>query len=342
MQWHRMLIASQEQQAFNNQRRLGRKTALMNCLVSAVSGLMVVAVLWFASLVFTQQLVTAPILVMAVLIALGANEAFIALPASFIKLGASYAAVRRLNELSSASPPSDVQATLLEEAGLAINVTDLSLRYSHSLQSALSNVDFRLPAGKRAVITGSSGAGKSSLASLLMGRLKAAQGEVIVGGVPPWQLSAESRANHFAMLTQQVDLFDASLADNLRIANPAASDAVLWDVLSAVALDSWVQQLPKGLATAVGEKGQQLSGGQGRRLALARLMLCNPQVVILDEPFAGVDAATAKHISASLDKWLVNRTAIYFIHQVSSLNLLPGVEYHWHLDAGKLHQCLIE
>jgi ABC-type bacteriocin/lantibiotic exporter with double-glycine peptidase domain len=71
-------------------------------------------------------------------------------------------------------------------------------------------------------------------------------------------------------------------------------------------------------------------------------MLCNPQVVILDEPFAGVDAATAKHISASLDKWLVNRTAIYFIHQVSSLNLLPGVEYHWHLDAGKLHQCLIE
>ena len=139
-----------------------------------------------------------------------------------------------------------------------------------------------------------------------------------------------------------MDLFDASLAENLRIASPAASDNMLWDVLSDVALDSWVEQLPKGLATAVGEKGQQLSGGQGRRLALARLMLCNPQLVILDEPFAGVDAKTAQHVAASLDKWLVNRTAIFFVHQVSSLNLLPDVEYHWHLDAGKLSQCLSE
>lgn len=140
------------------------------------------------------------------------------------------------------------------------------------------------------------------------------------------------------MLTQQVDLFDASIAENLRIADPTASDDKLWKALRAVTLDSWVEQLPKGLATAVGEKGQQLSGGQGRRLALARLMLCNPKVVILDEPFAGVDETTAKHIAASLDKWLVNRTAIFLVHQVSSLNLLPGVEYHWHLDAGKLSQ----
>lgn len=68
-------------------------------------------------------------------------------------------------------------------------------------------------------------------------------------------------------------------------------------------------------------------------------MLCKPQVVILDEPFAGVDATTAKNIAVSLDKWLINRTAIFFVHQVSSLNLLPGIEYHWHLDAGQLSQC---
>lgn len=338
-QWHRAIIAGQEQQAFNNQRRLGRKTALINSLVSAVSGLMVVAVLWFASLAFTQQLVTAPILVMAVLIALGANEMFITLPASFIKLGASYAAVQRLNQLTSDSKPVHTTATLSEKSGLVIRTDYLSLHYARTLQPVLSNVDFHLPAGKRAVITGNSGAGKSSLASVLMGRLKPTRGEVTIGGVPPWQLSAESRANHFALLTQQVDLFDASLAENLRIANPSASDAALWEVLGAVVLDGWVHQLPQGLATAVGEKGQQLSGGQARRLALARLMLRNPQVVFLDEPFAGVDAITAKHIAASLDQWLVNRTSIYFIHQANSLHLLPGVEYHWHLDAGKLSQC---
>ncbi|WP_447045445.1 thiol reductant ABC exporter subunit CydC [Vreelandella sp. H-I2] len=340
-QWHREIIAGHEQQAYINQRRLGRKAALINSLVSAVSGLMVVAVLWLASLAFTQQLVTAPIVVMAVLIALGVNEMFIALPASFMKLGASYAAVRRLNQLTSDSKPVHPTATLSEEAGLAIRTNHLSLHYAQTLQPALSNVDFHLPAGKRAVITGNSGAGKSSLASVLMGRLKATQGEVTIGGELPWQLSSESRAHHFAMLTQQVDLFDTSLAENLRVANPSASDAALWEVLGAVVLDGWVQQLPQGLATAVGEKGQQLSGGQARRLALARLMLRNPQVVFLDEPFAGVDAATAKHIAASLDQWLVNRTAIYFVHQANSLNLLPGVEYHWHLDAGKLSQCLL-
>lgn len=337
-QWHRAMIASQEQQAFSNQRCLGRKAAFINCLVSIISGLMVVAVAWFASLVFTHQLITGPILVMVVLIALGANEAFITLPASFIKLGASYAAVRRLNELTDDVSPTNPSATLSEDVGLSIQASQLSLRYAQTLEPALRSIDFRLPAGKRAVITGNSGAGKSSLARVLMGRLKATQGEVTVGGISPWQLSVECRAAHFSMLTQQVDLFDASIAENLRVASPKASDDILWEALSAVALDSWVEQLPKGLATAVGEKGQQLSGGQGRRLALARLMLRNPQVVILDEPFAGVDEATAKHIAASLDQWLINRTVIFFVHQVSSLNRLPGVEYHWHLDAGKLSQ----
>ena len=337
--WHRKLIVSQERQAFSNLRRLGRKTALLNCVVSVVSGVMVVAVVWLASLVFSQQLVAGPILVMAALIALGANEAFITLPASFIKLGASHAAVQRLNEVADVPTASKASATLPEGRGLDIQANQLSLRYAKTLEPALSELEFHLPAGKRAVITGKSGAGKSSLASLLMGRLEATHGDVRVGEVPSSQLSTENRARHFAMLTQQVDLFDASIAENLRIANPSASDGMLWDVLKAVAMDSWVEQLPKGLATAVGEKGHQLSGGQGRRLALARLMLGNPQVVILDEPFAGVDAATAKQIAASLDKWLINRTVIFFVHQVISLNLLPGVEYHWHLDAGKLSQC---
>ena len=337
--WHRALITHQEAQAFSNQRHLGRKAALLNCLVSSVSGLLVVAVLWLGSAAFSQQMVTAPIAVMAVLIALGMNEAFMVLPASFVKLGASYAAVRRLNQLTGEPGAYTPTGEFPDNAMPAICTHKLSLHYAQTLQPALSNIDFKLPAGKRAVITGNSGAGKSSLAGVLMGRLKATQGEVSVGGVTPWQLSADSRAVHLAMLTQQVDLFDASLAENLRIADPTASDATLRQVLGAVALDKWAEQLPQGLSTAVGEKGQQLSGGQARRLALARLLLTNPQVVILDEPFAGVDLKTARHIAASLDQWLTNRTAIFFIHQVSSLSLLPGVEYHWHLDAGKLNQC---
>ncbi|MGP9568601.1 thiol reductant ABC exporter subunit CydC [Halomonas sp. AOP5-B2-8] len=335
-QWHRSLIARQEQQALSNQRSLGRRTALINCLVGAVSGLMVIGVLWLASVAFHQQWVTGPILVMAVLIALGANEAFIALPASFMKLGASYAAVRRLNKLTAGREPMGSPVTLPVGVGFAITAYQLSLTYAQSFVPALSDISFELPAGKRAVITGSSGAGKSSLASLLMGRLRATQGDIMIAGVHAWHLSPASRASKLAMLTQQVDLFDASLAENLRIASPDASDAMLHEVLKAVALNDWVNQLPDGLDTAVGERGQQLSGGQARRVALARLMLRDPSVVILDEPFAGLDAPTAQHVAFSLDLWLVNRSAIFFIHQIGSLDLLPRVEYHWHLDAGKL------
>lgn len=335
-QWHRALIARQERQAFSNQRSLGRRTALINCLVGAVSGLMVIGVLWLASVAFHQQWVTGPIVVMAVLIALGTNEAFIALPASFMKLGASYAAVRRLNKLTAGREPIGSPVMLPAGIGLAITAYQLSMTYPQSLIPALSDISFELPAGKRAVITGSSGAGKSSLASLLMGRLRATQGDIMIAGVHAWQLSPASRASKLAMLTQQVDLFDASLAENLRIASTDASDAMLHEVLKAVALNDWVSQLPDGLDTAVGERGQQLSGGQARRVALARLMLRDPSVVILDEPFAGLDTPTAQHVARSLDLWLVNRSAIFFIHQIGSLDLLPRVEYHWHLDAGKL------
>ena len=186
-------------------------------------------------------------------------------------------------------------------------------------------------------MTGVSGAGKSTLANLIMGRVSPSEGQVHVASYAPSNVTVESRAKHFALLTQQVDLFDGSLAANLRIANPEASDDQLWEALSQVALKDWAKQQPNQLMTQVGEMGQQLSGGQARRVALARIFLRDPAVVLLDEPFAGVDAFTAMHIAKSLDHWLIDRTAIFFIHQVECSSLLPGVNYHWRLAGGKLN-----
>ena len=152
----------------------------------------------------------------------------------------------------------------------------------------------------------------------------------------PSAVTLESSAAHMGYLPQQIDLFDGSLADNLRIAKPDATDEELWQVLAQVALSDWAKRQPRQLATQVGERGQQLSGGQARRVALARLLLRSPSVVLLDEPFAGVDAATARHVAASLDAWLVGRTAIFFVHQVDDAALVPGLAYQWRLDGGKL------
>ncbi|MCC5902901.1 MAG: thiol reductant ABC exporter subunit CydC [Halomonas sp.] len=334
--WHQQKIFCQEVHAAANQRRLMFKTALGNATVSLVTGMLVISVLWVGSVAMLEGHVSGPILVMAVLILLGVNEAFSVLPAAFIKLGASHAAVKRLNTLSTS--PANIGKIALPTSlcGHSVSLSNVSFRYPDMLEPAINAISLTLPSTKRAVITGVSGAGKSTLAQLLMGRISPTSGEISISGCAPFEVLADSRAANFAMLSQQVDLFDGSLAENLRIANPDANDEQLWSALAQVALSDWAQRQPQKLDTPVGEKGQQLSGGQARRVALARLFLCSPHMVLLDEPFAGVDAQTAQHIAHALDQWLGNKTVIYFVHQVDDVSLLPGVEFYWQLDEGRL------
>lgn len=334
--WYQHKINRHEHLALVNQRRLALKAAFGNALISMVTGALVLGVLWISSTALIAGQINGPVLVMVVLAVLGINEAFTTLPAAFSRLGSSYASVQRLNALS-ASPVSAAALSLPDsQQAYDVVLAQVSVRYADMLEPALDEISLHLPAGKRAVVTGASGAGKSTLAQLLMGRVSATHGDIKIAGVAPDEVLAESRAAHFAMLSQQIDLFDGSLADNLRIANPAATDEQLWGALAQVALSDWAQLQPEGLDTPVGEKGQQLSGGQARRVALARLLLREPNVVLLDEPFAGIDAKTAQHVACALDHWLTNRTVIYLLHQVDDDSLLPGVDYKWQLAGGRL------
>ncbi|RUR32778.1 thiol reductant ABC exporter subunit CydC [Vreelandella andesensis] len=335
--WYRTRVNRHEAQALSNQRRLAYKSSIGNALVLAVTGVLLVSVLWLGSFAVAAGQVAGPIVVMAVIAVLGINEIFTTLPAAFLKTGASYGAAQRLNTLADTSSETPSLTFPNAYRGHPVTFNHVSFRYPETAHSVLSDIAFTLPAGERAVMTGISGSGKSTLASLIMGRISPSQGKVYVANCTPSHVTEESRADHFALLTQHVDLFDGSLAANLRIANTEASDQQLMEVLSQVALDDWVMQQPKQLNTQVGEKGQQLSGGQARRVALARVLLRDPAVVLLDEPFAGVDALTAMHIAKSLDHWLVGRTVIYFVHQVEEPALLPNVNYHWRLAEGKLN-----
>ncbi len=130
------------------------------------------------------------------------------------------------------------------------------------------------------------------------------------------RLTEDDLRRRVAALTQRADLLDDSLAANLRIARPEAGEAELWAALAWVGLDAWAESLPRGLQTRVGEGGGQLSAGQARRLALARLYLRDPDLVILDEPFAGLDADTAAALGARLDVWLQGRSVLYLVHQL--------------------------
>lgn len=334
--WHRQKVEQHETLAFNNQRRLAMKSAMGNALLSGVTGCLLIATLWIGSMALSAEQVVGPILVMAVITVLGINEVLALLPAAFLKLGSSYGAAQRLNALKVNRPVFDVVELPENTEGHSLQFDQVSYTYPEGVAPALINLQATLPSQARAVITGVSGSGKSTLAGLVMGRIAPTQGAIRVAGISPWHVSPESRADHFALLTQQTDLFDGTLEENLRIAKPSATEEELWQALSSVALSHWVQQQPKQLSTHVGEKGQQLSGGQARRVALARLMLRDPKVVLLDEPFAGVDAETARHLAMSLDQWLSGRTAIFLLHQIDDVSLLPNVDYQWHLDGGRL------
>ncbi|UYG01438.1 thiol reductant ABC exporter subunit CydC [Halomonas sp. GD1P12] len=336
--WHQMHIEALEAGAGANQRRLAAKAALGNALILLVTGVLLIGVLWFLSQAALVDDIASPVAIMLLLVVLGASELFTALPSAFIKLGASYASVRRLNQLTPKAVSDEQPCAIFPEGspGVSVTLSDAGYTYPAMLAPALSGISLKVPAGARVAITGASGAGKSTLAHLILGRLVPSSGSMTVGGQAPCALLNDERASGFAFLSQQVDLFDATLADNLRLANESADDEALWQALERVALADWVRREPEGLQTPVGEKGRKLSGGQARRVALARLFLRNPGVVLLDEPFAGVDSDTARHLAASLDQWLVGRTAIYFVHQIDDVSLLPGLTYSRSLCHGQL------
>ena len=168
---------------------------------------------------------------------------------------------------------------------------------------------------------------------MIAGQIEADSGTIEVDGTPIGAFDLDALYPDIAYLTQQTDLFSGSFAGNLRIADSDADEPAMWAALQSVQLDAFVASTDQGLHTWVGESGMELSAGQARRLALARLFMRNPKLVILDEPLTGLDEETAEAVSASLSEWLSARTAIVLGHGPESL---PRVDRRLLLRAGAL------
>jgi len=333
---HRRRLEDVEARLQIDQRRLGRRVACGNALVGVAVGLTLVLVLWLAALARQTGSLSGPVMVMMPLAILAMNEALVGLPMAFTRLGATRAAAERLNALEEAKPGGDRNLEPLPPGPLAVTLEEVTLHYPGNLAPVLEAVCVDIRPGERVAITGVSGAGKSSLGGLLAGRLPPTRGRVLLGAVPLGWPVPGSLAQRVGLLTQRVDLFDDSLAANLRLAAPDATETRLWEALAMVDLADWAEALTAGLSTRVGEGGAQLSGGQARRLALARLWLRDPDLVILDEPFAGLDAETASHIAARLDGWLTGRTVITLVHQLGEAVDPPAIDRAMTLRAARL------
>lgn len=304
-----------------DQARLQRLVALGQGLQSLMLQLVVAACLLLLAGAWQEGWISGPVLVMLPLALLALQEAFQNLPAAFANWGGTLAAARRLNQASEegTKKPSSGQLSLPDYTSIKFQKIDLLL----GCQQVFKDFQLEIARGEKLAVLAASGKGKSSLASLLAKQLSTQQGQLLLKtqdqALPLEDLNTKIWLNHLGYLTQETELFAASIADNLRLARPEATDVELWQVLEVVDLAEEVAGFARQLDTWVGETGQQLSGGQARRLALARLLLKNAPLIILDEPFRGLDWKTRGRLKPRLDAWLQGRTALLLAHNPEHL-----------------------
>ncbi len=189
----------------------------------------------------------------------------------------------------------------------------MRLRYAPDLPLALDGLDLTIPDGGHLAILGPSGAGKSSLGRLLV-RFWEYEGEIRLGGHDLRSYRPDDLRRIVGIATQDAQLFNASIRDNLLMAAPDAEAAAMDHALEVVQLSAFVRGLPDGIDTWIGEAGARLSAGQARRLVLARALLRDPRILILDEPTENLDAGTARRLLAALRAATAHRTVILITH----------------------------
>jgi ABC-type multidrug transport system fused ATPase/permease subunit len=183
-------------------------------------------------------------------------------------------------------------------------------------RDVLHGIDLDLEPGERVAVVGPSGAGKSTLGRLLAGIHPPRIGLVEVGGVRLVDLPLDTLRTEVALVTQEQHVFVGTLADNLRLARPRASDEQLTEAFEAVDAIEWLKALPKGLETVVGAGGHPLTPAQAQQVALARLVLADPHTLVLDEATSLLDPRAARHLERSLASVLSGRTVVAIAHRL--------------------------
>ncbi len=216
-----------------------------------------------------------------------------------------------------------------------VRVAGLTARWDADGPNVLDGLDLEMPAGQRIAVTGPSGSGKTTLAMVLLRFLDPTAGTVTLGGTDITRLDGDAVRTVVGLCAQDAHVFDSTLAANLRLARPQASDADLRDALRRARLLDWADSLPAGLETAVGEHGARLSGGQRQRLALARVLLADFPVVIFDEPAEHLDQQTARSLTADLLSATPGKTVLLITHRPVAA---ADVDQLLRLDNGRLRK----
>ena len=310
----------------NTQRQNNRLSAISSAITFLLAQITVLLALVLAAILFKADLLSGTDLALVVFCVLAAFELVTPLPVALQMLAKLQKAARRIRQVTEMSPttPQHIQTVALPER-YDLQLTEVSFRYPDQQNWVLKNISLAIPQSSKIAIVGVSGSGKTTLLHLLMRYYDPDQGSVLLAEHNLKQLDADQLMTCFGVLSQRSQLFAASIKQNLLIAKPNALATELDAAIQAAGLEKFISYLPEGLDTWVGESGVKVSGGEARRIALARLYLKNAPILILDEPTEGLDSDTERDVFKALAIFARDKTVIMVTHREAGLGLVDIV-----------------
>ncbi|MCF1595393.1 thiol reductant ABC exporter subunit CydD [Streptomyces muensis] len=317
--------------------RAATATALGDGLTALVSGFTVAATALVGAQAVADGRLGGVAMAVVVLTPLAAFEAVLGLPLAVQYRQRVRRSAERVYEVLDAPEPvrEPERPRQAPASPFPVAVRDLTARHAGQDRDALAGLDLTLEEGRRIAVVGTSGSGKTTLAQVLLRFLDAAAGSYTLGGVDAYALDGDDVRRLVGLCAQDAHLFDSSVRENLLLAKKDATEDELRDVLKRARLLDWADGLPDGLDTLVGEHGARLSGGQRQRLALARALLADFPVLVLDEPAEHLDLPTADALTADLLAATEGRTTLLITHRLAGLEAVDEVVV---LEAGRVVQ----
>ncbi|WP_035386874.1 heme ABC transporter ATP-binding protein/permease CydC [Ferrimonas senticii] len=315
-------ISSSETQLISQQRRMASLTGLSQGLMILCNSYLVLALLVLGYQAFAADNAVGPLLALVVFATMASLEAIAPAAGAFQHLGHTATAASRLNQVL--QQPDQLQfGTLAACNQFELQIQQLQFSYQHNPEPVLVEVNLTIKPGEKVALVGQTGCGKSTLLQLLTRELDASAGTINLAGEAIAAYSQTALRQMITVVSQRVHVFNDSLANNLRIANPAASDQQLTAVLEQVQLHGLLKG--DGLNQWLGDGGRQLSGGEQRRLGLARALLHPAPLLLLDEPTEGLDDSTEAAIIAELIDNQPQRSILYVTHKPAALAKMDSV-----------------
>ena len=283
------------------------------------------------------EIISGVMLAALTMIALVSFEAVAPLPLASQMLGETNETAKRLFEIVDAKPEivESGEKRIESSKKPSIEFSNLIFSYAENDENALNDISFKVNGGKSLAVVGPSGAGKSTLMNLLLRFWDYREGEILLNEHPLRNYGADNVRAQIAIIPQQAYFFNASVHDNLSLARPSANEDEIMNAAKQAQIHNFIENLPKGYETFIGEQGARLSGGERQRLAIARAILKDAPILILDEPTANLDPITEQEVLTSLFSLMRGKTSLLITHRLIGLENVDKILV---LERGKIVQ----